>query len=344
MQLNRFKNFFAGSQSRSNSKQPSQSDTSRISTASMRRITENLRLQKHKNSTKTVYFSIWRKFNKFVIRLDDMPPTWEERTSLYVGYLADTGTKSSTIKTYISAIKSVLADDKYEWNEADVQFTALTRACRLTRDRVKIRLPITHGLLDVLLNKLEDIFLKRNQNYLLALYQCLFILAYYGLMRIGELAKGSHPVRAKDIHCGKNKRKVLIILFTSKTHGLESYPQQIRIWADFELRNITYCPFKITSEFSNLRGGYMHDFEQFFIFQDRSPVLPAHVRSILRKALNRAGLDSSLYDTHSFRIGRATDLMRSGYTVDQIKLLGRWKSNAVFKYIRDVNMHPDLFE
>ena len=71
-----------------------------------------------------------------------------------------------------------------------------------------------------------------NQPYLTLLYQCMFLLAYYGLLQIGEMATGDHPVRGKDVHCGTNKKKILLILFSSKTHGLNNRAQEIKIWSD----------------------------------------------------------------------------------------------------------------
>ena len=311
------------------------SDTSRISASSMRAILESIQQNKNRPSTKAVYMSVWRKFNKFVVRLDDIPQRWEERTSLYVGYLISKGTKSATIKSYISAIKSVLADDNYEWSKPNIEFASLTKGCKLMNDRVRTRLPITLGLLEIILREMEMYYAKKGQLYLTKLYQCMLLLGYYGLLRIGEMAEGNHAVKAANVHAAENKRKIMIILFSSKTHGLESHPQQIRIWADYEITNIKYCPFKITNEYGNLRGEYMADDEQFFVFQDGSPVQPRHLRSILKKCLKLIGLDATKYDTHSLRIGRASDLMKNGYTVDQIKQLGRWKSNAVYKYIRN---------
>ena len=293
-----------------------------------------LQNSKHQPSTKSTYLSVWRKFNKFVIRLDSIPKRWEERVSLYIAYLFDQGAKSTTIRSYISGIKSILKDDGYDWSDPKLEFAALTSACKLINDRVKTRLPITLGLLEILLKHIQSYFEKRGQVYLIKLYQCLFLLAYYGLLRIGEMATGTHPIKAKDMHVGKNKRKIMAILFSSKTHGVHSSPQEIRIWADHELSHVKFCPFAIAQDFGRLRGGYTSDDDPFFVFQDGTAVKPVNVRGILRKMLKKMGLNSKLYDTHSFRIGRASDLMKNGYSIDRIKQLGRWKSNAVFKYIR----------
>ena len=64
------------------------------------------------------------------------------------------------------------------------------------------------------------------------------------------------------------------------------------------------------------------------------PVTPEQVHKTLKLLLCNLGLESTLYGMHSFRIGRTTDLIKFGYSVDEVKLLGRWKSNVIYKYIR----------
>ena len=108
----------------------------------------------------------------------------------------------------------------------------LTRACHLTNDRLFVRLLIKCSLLEVLLFELGRIF--KDQPYLLITYRAIFALAYYGMFRIGELTVGNHPIKACDVHVAMNKFKILIYLRTSKTHGLESRPQKVKISADME--------------------------------------------------------------------------------------------------------------
>ena len=85
----------------------------------------------------------------------------------------------------------------------------------------------------------------------------------------------------------------------------------------------------------DIRGPYKDKQEQFFVFTDLSPVKPEHIRSLLRQLLHNLNLDKLLYDVHSFRIGRTCDLEKMGYTVDQIKAMGRWRSNAVYRYLKN---------
>ena len=100
----------------------------------MKSVMERLVTGRHQKSTKKTYQKTWRSFNKFIIKLDEFPKTWEERISLYVTHLITNNAKSATIKSYISAIKAVLADDGYELKQSNLLFNALTRTCRLEND------------------------------------------------------------------------------------------------------------------------------------------------------------------------------------------------------------------
>ena len=82
------------------------------------------------------------------------------------------------------------------------------------------------------------------------------------------------------------------------------------------------------------RGSYLDENEQFFIFKDKSPVQPYHIRKILRSILDNINLDSKLYDVHSLRSGRTVDLAKFNYDIEKIKQMGRWRSNAVYRYLK----------
>ena len=199
--------------------------------------------------TKLNYLGIWRHFNQFLMRLDVVPEKWEDRVVLFCTHLVEQGRQSSMIKSYISAIKNVLRndDDDYEWNDNILLLNTITKACKVINDQYRERLPIKRHLLEVILFELGVIFSM--QLYLLITYRTLFVLAYYGLFRIGELSKGDHPIKAYDVHVAVNKLKFLIYLRLSKTHGLESPPQKIKICAETKLNMLHFCPFDLTRQY-----------------------------------------------------------------------------------------------
>ena len=151
-----------------------------ISAADLFLIMDTLKQNTHCKSTGQVYHGIW---NKFLLRLDSWPPTWEEKTALYVTFLIKCGLQSATIKSYISAIKASLNLIDYEWDNSAAKLAALTKACRLKNDQHKARLPISKKLLELLLFEIERKF-SQNQPYLELLYKTIFLVAYHGLLRI----------------------------------------------------------------------------------------------------------------------------------------------------------------
>ena len=174
-----------------------------------------------------MYDTVWKKFNEFFIKLDHKPWTWEDRITLFVGHLIDQNKQSQTVRSYISAIKGVLAEINVKIHNDDLLLSALTRACKLKNDKVKATLPIRKPMLQVLIKDVFDHL--DDQPYLSHLYAALFATTYFGLFRIGELTSGSHPVKVNDVHIARNKNKFLFVLHTSKTHSEGSGPQSIKI-------------------------------------------------------------------------------------------------------------------
>ena len=67
-------------------------------------------------------------------------------------------------------------------------------------------------------------------------------------------------------------------------------------------------------------------------------VTPAHITNLLRHAAveleDQTGIAPSLLSSRSLRPGGATALLVAGIDTDHIQLLGRWKSDAMFRYLR----------
>ena len=278
--------------------------------------------------------------------MDCKPKTWEERLVLFVGYLIENKKKSSTIKSYISAIKAVLKEDGEDLNENSFLLTSLTRACKFENDQVKTQLPIRKGLVKLLIESLPDIYGKQEHPYLTQLFRTMFITAYFGLFRIGEIAQSPHVVRAKDVHIGLDKNKLMFVLHTSKTHWKDTKPQIVKITGSESNKQCAIaenckpfaegiCPFQFLKQYLAMRGSRKSDDEQFFVFSDGSAVKPEHLRSVLKKTLIVAGLNPRHYSVHGFRGGRTCDLVFSLHLdIAVVKKLGRWRSSAVYTYLK----------
>ena len=212
--------------------------------------------------------------------------------------------------------------------------SSLTKACKVVNDVVYTRLAINEKLLELVLFELQRYY--DDQPYLCLLYKAIISICYYGLFRIGELVIcdiADHTTKAKDVHVAMNKNKILVVLYTSKTHGQDSYPQKIKITGN-KPTNRFFCPFKLMQRYMMQRGGFESNTEPFFVFKGKIPVTDVNVRTVLQNMLQNLGLDPLLYGTHSLCSGRAVDMFKLGYSISQIKMAGRWQSNAVFKYLK----------
>ena len=87
--------------------------------------------------------------------------SWEDRITLFVGYLIQEGKQSSMVKSYVSAIKTVPQDDGFKIQEDKFLISSLTKVHCLINDQFRTRLPIQKGMLVVLLEKVEEIYYQQ---------------------------------------------------------------------------------------------------------------------------------------------------------------------------------------
>ena len=99
-----------------------------ISTGAIQQIVENLKFDRYRNSTRQTYYRVWNLFNKFFIRLDIMPNNWEDSLVLFTAFLIKNDLKSTSIRSYLSAIRGVLTENSIKINEDRLLLNSMTRA------------------------------------------------------------------------------------------------------------------------------------------------------------------------------------------------------------------------
>ena len=206
-----------------------------------------------------------------------------------MAHLIDNGMKSASVKSYLSAIKKTLVVDGYQWVDTRVEVATLTRACCIINDTLMNRFGVHCGLLKLILFQIERKFSR--QPYLLVLYQALFSLGYYGLLRAGELCinagvplEEQNTIKAKSVFVATNKEKIMLVLYTSKTHGLETHPQKIKITSNRMEKSGHYChrhfcPFFLMRNYIRIRPAIESTTEPLFIFSDSTAVKSTHGQS-----------------------------------------------------------------
>ena len=242
----------------------------------------------------------------------------------------------------------MLRDDGVKIAEDSYLLSSLIRACKFKNHNIRTRLPIQKSLLIEILKFTKDYYLEQGQLYLATLFKALFTTAYFGLFQVCELTMtaSQHAVRVADVHIGKNKKKFLFILRSSKTHQRSMKPQMIKILMVGEGNeskhghSLTakskgwFCPYSVLKQFAMIRPKYHDPNEQFFIFRDYTPVMALHMRSTLHLMLKIMQYNETLFNCHSFRSGRSSDLLKYGLSMETIKQLGHWESSIIYAYLK----------
>ena len=91
------------------------------------------------------------------------------------------------------------------------------------------------------------------------------------------------------------------------------------------------CPVAALAAYTTIRGS---DNGPFFMLENRTPLTREQFVKMTKEKLAAAGIDSSCYSGHSFRIGAATTASACGVEDSLIQTLGRWKSAAYLLYVQ----------
>lgn len=252
-----------------------------------------------------------------------------EHIILFISYCFDIGYSPSTITTYMSGISFYHKLRDLKDPTALFIVKKLLEGCRRIRPRQDVRAPITEEILNKICIMLPDICYSFYETCLL---KAACLTAYYGLLRVSEIVftcqiQADRPLQPADVQVVESSLALIISIRVSKTNQAGA-PTVLRIPAS---SNPTLCCVRAVQHYLCIRPSYSR---YFFCHVNGAPLTKSQFSGILTKAIRAIGLPTQLYSSHSFRIGRATDLAAKGVSSDIIKKLGRWRSDTVERYIR----------
>ena len=189
------------------------------------------------------------------------------------------------------------------------------------------RLPITKSILHALIAALP--FAVTNQ-YQLALWKALFLLTFHGCMRAGEVTLANNRQNLIQTSQVQLAQDAVCISFRAYKHSQGATPT-ITISAD---PSPATCPVSSLRNYLAYRGSTPGP---LFIHQNSSAVTRQQFSEKLKATSTICNLPSHSYNTHSFRVGRATQMATDGQSDQTIRTAGRWKSSTFQRYIRPTN-------
>lgn len=281
-------------------------------------------------STQKQYLSKWKEFKTYYRQryAHSHYSAKKSHLSLYVTFLRHTKAfKAAVIRSHLSAIT-------FYFNLKGITPPTMsfhTKSLLKTYDRSDSattkkhqRLPITRKILERMLKIVPSISDSRYESSML---QTLFALMYWSLLRVSEVTyskDNTHNLQLSNVFLSKRSTK-LNIDFTSFKFSKGTVPAQLTI------RSNISCPVQL---FTKHFFQYPPKNGPVFTHQDGKPLSRLYVKQKISLSLQTINKVPSVFDTHSFRIGRATDMFLEGYSDTQIQLAGRWKSTAFKKYIK----------
>jgi hypothetical protein len=252
--------------------------------------------------------------------------------SLYVSFLDHKGLAPTTISTYTSAIsfRHKLAGVPDPTSAFVIQ--KLLQATRFNKRAMDTRLPITEDLLEKLCSASKSTLVNAYKGQL---FRTMMITAFWGFMRVGEITAPTNSpdqaLQTSDLSFSSDgsKQQATIVLRKFKHHRggdpvyvkMESY------------QHIVICPVRSLITYLQCKQSSVGP---LFAFIDGCPVPRSWFSTQLDFAVRFCGLNSSRYKTHSFRIGAASSAAARGLSDAQIRLKGRWRSDAFKRYIRPI--------
>ncbi|KAE8253803.1 hypothetical protein A4X03_0g5806 [Tilletia caries] len=190
--------------------------------------------------------------------------------------------------------------------------------------------------------------LNMQDNAHVAIYACALI-SLWSMARHGELTvevvSRPHDSRPRRSHIEFMRRtdgvatSAIVHLPADKTHGRDGFNRIVSA----QHTNPQVCP--VAAIELHLARNPAPDDAGVFAYRDRSNVV-RELRSKLFTSTINAWLakdDREPIKGHAFRIGGATLLHGNGISIDDIKHLGGWASDAALLYIKDIHVrHAEL--
>ena len=288
-------------------------------------------------STQRAYQAGTRRYLTFCERAHIQPPfpVCENIMVRFVAFLYTEKLTGGTVKSYMAAVRHSqislgLGDPKLgEMTQLEYVMKGLKR--KATYSTRRTRLPIT----PIILGQLKRVWQLRPDQRDTSMLWAAATMCFFGFLRAGEVVTSgprtfdpSSNLAYGDVLCDSQfpPQFLEVRIKASKT---DPFRKGVSVYLGRSGTDI--CPVAAVLDYMTRRGSAVGPFYTYangdYLSRER------FVRDV-RRALELAGLNCSLYCGHSFRIGAATTAARQGIQDSLIKTLGRWESSAYTVYIR----------
>lgn len=280
-----------------------------------------------------MYTTGWGRYLEFCRALRQPPlPITEHLQTSFAGYLSQQ-VSWGTIRSYLSAIRffQIRAGLPDPSTSPSARLPYVLKGIhKLSPDHTRTRRqPITADIL----RQIQSSWSRTPLSYDKVMLWAAFCLGFFGFMRSGEYtatACGKDSCLSTEdisVDSRSNPQVLTVYLRKSKT---DQYSTGNYIYLGRTHNDV--CPVTAVLSYLAIRPPTPGP---LFIFQNGTPLTRQTLVKHLREALTNIGIDLKGFSGHSFRIGAASAAAAAGINDSLIQTLGRWKSSAFTRYIRN---------
>ena len=285
------------------------------------------------SKTKKSYYRIWCHYSDFCAdrKFSTELPIPVANLLNFLTSLQQEGYCSSTLISALSYIQKRFGYQDFSSCFLVKQF--LKGLTKVQNNQPDPRLPITLPILIRILNAIPKVINLISHRFLLA---AVFSLAFSAFLRIGEICitHDTHPdpvIRRADVQFSSLSGEPTGATIVIRNFKNKLDQQPVHVFIPVNSQNRTVCSVHLLFQYLSY---FKHSSGPLFQFFDGTPVPYSFVSAKLQSIIRFLKLDSTVYKPHSFRIGAATTAYLNGHSEDVIRRMGRWRSNAIDKYIR----------
>ena len=290
-------------------------------------------------STQKTYSGALKCFYLFCTRYTVINPypLSEHLLCSFAAHLADQGLSPQSIKTYLSAVRSVQISLGFPdlRDRSSLPYLKRVQAgisrCRGQKGSpTKQRLPVTAEVL----RRVQRVLTSPDRKERTVVW-AIAVTAFFGFFRLGELLPDTCSTfdPKTDLAWGDLAVDSHTDTRTAKIHLKKSKCDQFGKGVDVYLgrTDLDLCPVTALLAYIETRGSGPGP---LFVDSSQARITNPWFIGQFRDVLATAGLPQQEYAGHSFRIGAATTAASVGLEDSTIQLLGRWQNAAFLRYVR----------
>lgn len=256
-------------------------------------------------------------------------PTSTQTLQLYAQFLSRTFKSTDSIKNYLTGVKTMhlLLGHSVDQINKFILNLSLKGIAKLNPYCIRQAEAMTP---DILLKIAITLDFKDHTNIV---FWCLFLFAFFLLARKSNLV----PTTKKDLLQKKfllrknvEDHQSFLVVNMGWTKTIQKGERILQIPL-VKMKGSILCPvqaYRKMCEVISASGD-----SPLFILPNKKLVTYSLFQSKLRSCIDKIGLNSSKFSTHSFRRGGSTLLFRAKVPADMIQLMGDWRSDAYKRYL-----------